>query len=387
MYFGISYLKLYTEINIICTAIILVITARCGSDIGRNKKTLLFRHALISSSVLFISDNVWFAMDQGFIIRSYALEMLIKSIYFLAFIIMSFCWWLYFNYLQNKKSIKLRRVFSIDFAPVVLEIILLLINIKIPILFGFDNKLQYFRGNFFSIQYIIGYFYFAISSITALLGAFKEENYAERNRYLNIFMFPVLPAICGIVQFFDWRLPVACVGITFSSMTMYMSEIRSLISKDQLTNISNRRQILSDIQFALNSHHADGKILVLMIDVDFFKEINDTYGHERGDEVLKDTAIIIRDFASDITGRRQSVGRLGGDEFIAMIELDEGTGIDMLINRLTDAYLKYAKDEGLHTSLSIGYATNNKPISVREIIRQADNMMYENKKRNHKERR
>ncbi len=120
-----------------------------------------------------------------------------------------------------------------------------------------------------------------------------------------------------------------------SQAKAHEEELLELAHRDNLTGLPNRlwlhRFLPTAIQRARRSH---GSLAVLFIDLDHFKPVNDTLGHEAGDQLLRDIARYLRDTlrASD------HVVRLGGDEFLAVIEsLDTAESIDALAQKLIDA--------------------------------------------------
>lgn len=160
-------------------------------------------------------------------------------------------------------------------------------------------------------------------------------------------------------------------------------ELQELSIVDPLTELNNRRGFfyLAEQQLAL-ARRQKKQVVLLYADLDDFKRINDTLGHQQGDLVLKETAEILRTTfrSSDIVAR---FARLGGDEFVVLILEPSVTSPDALISRL-DANVKEFNDRGerpYRISLSIGAAvfSPDAPCSIDELLSQADQMMYRDK--------
>ena len=122
-------------------------------------------------------------------------------------------------------------------------------------------------------------------------------------------------------------------------------------------------------------------MLLFFADLDKMKQINDTLGHQEGDKALTEIATILKEVfrESDI------IGRMGGDEFaILAIDTTDETR-EVLINRLHNILDNYNRPEGRNyqLSLSIGIAHYDpeKPSSLDELMAQADELMYEEKRR------
>jgi diguanylate cyclase (GGDEF)-like protein/PAS domain S-box-containing protein len=90
-------------------------------------------------------------------------------------------------------------------------------------------------------------------------------------------------------------------------------QIRHFVYYDALTGISNRKKMLEDVDILLKDKNE--KFAVLFIDLDKFKSVNDNYGHEAGDYVLKIAAVRLK----DIIGAMDTISRIGGDEFIIIL--------------------------------------------------------------------
>ncbi|MGW4905954.1 GGDEF domain-containing protein [Streptomyces sp. NPDC004270] len=119
----------------------------------------------------------------------------------------------------------------------------------------------------------------------------------------------------------------------------------------------------------------DSRAVVVLADVDRFKQINDTFGHAAGDALLKATA----DRLARYVGRGGVAGRLGGDEFAAVLIDDHGTAGDMLavlhgvLARPVDG-----QDPAVHTTVSLGWVrANDFPgDDLSALLRRADEAMY-----------
>lgn len=115
------------------------------------------------------------------------------------------------------------------------------------------------------------------------------------------------------------------------------------------------------------------------------KQANDTYGHAKGDELICAAANVI----SEAFSSAGVVGRMGGDEFITIIESSDTKYIDSLIKKL-DKCIKEANKENkeLNLSISYGYASDTEITdgTPEKVYQLADNRMYENKKKYKRER-
>lgn len=386
--YGFGYVKLYNEIAIICAAVLLVMIFQSRRDRLGLQSSGVFDTALLFTAIFVLSDDIWFTMHEGFLPQSRAALMLLKSIYFLSTTLMCFFWAAYFVYRQNRdwhgwKSLSHRKRIVI-LLPLLLHAFLLLINVKTGWLFSSDADLVYHRGPAFPLQYILAYLYIVVLSITALFRSFQDRYYAERETFLSIAAFPVTPMICGIIQYFDWRFPCAGPGITISACILYTITLRTMVSRDPLTGLNNRRQMLRDISAALQADHQDGAVWLLMADIDKFKQINDTYGHLAGDEALCRASSILKK-SIYMSGRRNVLARYGGDEFVILMPSAAAEDAELLKSQIL-AGLDAANKSGsakYELSLSIGAACSRDTPSIRGLIETADENMYKEKQAHH----
>ncbi|MBP5200052.1 MAG: GGDEF domain-containing protein, partial [Schwartzia sp.] len=120
---------------------------------------------------------------------------------------------------------------------------------------------------------------------------------------------------------------------------------------------------------------AEETLGLLLIDVDFFKHINDTYGHQEGDLVLKQVAACI----SSIIRGGDIAGRFGGDEFIVLLPTANAHAVAAVAKRLQD---KIRSDDELvsrKVTLSIGCASQTstqKTYDSKQLLKQADDALY-----------
>jgi diguanylate cyclase (GGDEF)-like protein len=149
-------------------------------------------------------------------------------------------------------------------------------------------------------------------------------------------------------------------------------------SEDPLTGVGNRRQLddaLHAVQADAGSGGPDSPVSLLVVDLNDFKQINDTYGHVVGDDVLRAVAMAIRGVArSD-----DVVARLGGDEFVVLARgADEPAGM-RLAERVTaavDALRVGSREGSVSLQAAVGVATSPSGLDVGALLAEADVKMY-----------
>ena len=180
-----------------------------------------------------------------------------------------------------------------------------------------------------------------------------------------------------------WNLAVQ-LGMFFALVVLLaalkgrLAREQRLARTDPLTLVSNRRAFVEQAAVELERSRRTGRpISVAYLDCDDFKVVNDLLGHAQGDALLTTVASTLR----GATRAVDSVARLGGDEFGLLLVDTDGPAADMLVERFRAALATAMAENGWTVSFSIGAATFvTPPRSVDEMLRHADQLMYDAKR-------
>jgi len=149
---------------------------------------------------------------------------------------------------------------------------------------------------------------------------------------------------------------------------------------DGLTNLCNRTQLDATLQEEIPRARRHGRELaVLMLDIDHFKQINDTYGHLTGDSVLRGLAAILQKRLRP----NDRLGRYGGEEFCAILPetgLANAAKIGEELRALVEAHAFVADDKRISVTVSIGAGALGEDMSAADLYRRADEMLYQAKR-------
>lgn len=158
--------------------------------------------------------------------------------------------------------------------------------------------------------------------------------------------------------------------------------LEQLAQTDFLTNLANRRHflILAEQELSRTLRYG-GALSVLMMDIDHFKKVNDTYGHKTGDVVLQRFGELSRQTLREI----DVIGRIGGEEFAVVLPQTDGEHALEVAERLRrsigDAEVVLDQGLPLHFTVSIGVATlTGADINIDTLLSQADQALYKAKK-------
>lgn len=167
-----------------------------------------------------------------------------------------------------------------------------------------------------------------------------------------------------------------------TSSKLAEQQIEQLAFYDPLTRLPNRRLLLDRLRLALNAVRRSGRIgALLFIDLDNFKSLNDTLGHDKGDRLLETVARRLE----GCVRKSNTVARLGGDEFVIMIEdiagdaVTAGTHAELVVRKILAGFTPRFELDGIayHCTPSVGVALFDRHINeVDELLKQADLAMY-----------
>ncbi|KAF0144081.1 MAG: Uncharacterized protein FD156_2125 [Nitrospirae bacterium] len=157
-------------------------------------------------------------------------------------------------------------------------------------------------------------------------------------------------------------------------------EIKKLLIKEQtfaridfLTGVSNSRAFYEVAKIEMDrAARFSRPITLAYIDIDNFKQMNDTSGHSQGDNLLQSVAKTIKDNIRSI----DIVSRLGGDEFAVLFQETNEENAKKAINKVQSELLGLVKNNNWPVTFSIGAVTCYKSCTVDELIKEADNLMY-----------
>ncbi len=153
-----------------------------------------------------------------------------------------------------------------------------------------------------------------------------------------------------------------------------MNHFEEMAKHDQLTGILNRVGIQAEIADRSDKYAEEGRpITLLLFDIDHFKQVNDTYGHSTGDEILKKLAAIAREVLESHEGL---LGRWGGEEFLGMLQGKSMDETAQIAEELRAAIAEHDFGEVGPVTISIGIMRKAPDQSDQETFDQLDHVLY-----------
>ncbi|MDO5135755.1 MAG: GGDEF domain-containing protein [Eubacteriales bacterium] len=372
-------LTLYSEIDITCICMLIYIAAKSFGHIERRESWHFFQLAIYFILLFVLSDLVWYWMENGILPQPRLAAYGVNWIYFLSCIVGIASWFFYTEYELEPRLVKKGSFLFVASIPLILILVVLILNVRTHCLFYLDQDCVYHRGPLNILGFLIPCIYLGASVLHSLAMASRKENYTNRQRYLNLACFSLPAVFPAVLQIFIPGTPLSCIGLTASVLIVYMTSQELLVSIDPLTKLNNRHHMIRYLSHVMEHHDRNNQLFLLLLDLDKFKHINDTYGHIEGDHALIRFAAVLEQASFSYNC---FVSRYGGDEFIIVLETPDPKDLDRLCRFIHGELAKSnrkAKKEYL-LSVSIGWAKYTEDIRyVPEFIHLADQSLYEAK--------
>ena len=339
---------LYAEIYLFC--IIIIWLCKYWSDQrSSNSASERWLHvALVGFWVSFISNFLFTLINRVFpsIFLTRHTSWLLKTAYHIMLCFGVFAWCGYADTECRGNLFTTRKKVMISAIPLGLMVLLILSNLWTHALFTIDER-GYVRGVLFQVEMGLLVALTTVFSVRLLVSAQSETDPIKRGHMRLVASFPLCLLIAWLLTQAGESFPIISVAITIELLCLYMGTSTQQISMDKLTQVNNRQNLLSFLEYKVINHTE--KLFLFMMDLDYFKTINDTYGHLEGDDALIRAAKALK-IACGNFRRRPYIARYGGDEFIVVVESTK---------QEADALL-----ESIHSTLKSLNDTANKPYTV-----------------------
>lgn len=276
------------------------------------------------------------------------------------------------DYISNKNIKRSKIMVKIFSAFIAVYVISVVLNLHYGFYFSINEDNQYIRGNLFILRLAINFLPILIILIDIFLGAKQSKLF----QIPAIFLFLTIIIAGAVVDVITEDSSLTWLCFTSALLYLYFFIIQFDSKLDTLTGLGNRRSFNEFIE-KLSKLNAKTAYSIAIIDLDRFKQINDTLGHLEGDNALKDMAAIIN---GNIRHSDFAV-RYGGDEFVLVTKAEND--IRRLLERIQEAMNtqngKELKPYKLYMSYGFDVFTTNSGQSIRKFMNHIDSLMYKQK--------
>lgn len=217
--------------------------------------------------------------------------------------------------------------------------------------------------------------------LVALIITVKNRKRLEKKSFFSLVFFAIPPFVCIILQIAFYGISLMLNGVVLSLLVVFLNIHNRSIYTDYLTGVNNRKKLDTYLKKKIGRITADKSFSAILLDLDNFKCINDTFGHDMGDNALEIAAKLLKSCVRS----NDFIARYGGDEFIIVLDVSSRVDLEAMVCRIDSCIEKYNESgsQPYKIEFSMGYAVYDyhSHMNVEEFIKQVDILMYENKQR------
>ena len=370
----------YIEANLVCVIVFSILLFHNHFSIDRQEKQIKYGRALVMFVCYFLADSCWAAIVGGVIPKN---RVLVAIDDFALYVFMAGITYFWLEYILAVEQAPNRENPAVRFAvafPFFAATFVLIINYIAAPGMLLNEELDTMPA--FGIYLItVPIIYIVMILLYTMRKAAQVRDPAEKRRHLFIGLFPLMSVIGGLVQqLFFPEIPIYCFACLILMLIFYIQSTESLISLDPLTSLNNRGQLARYISVRSNICPENRLTFVIMMDINGFKGINDTYGHAEGDKALVSIAEALKKVISGYS-MPSFLGRYGGDEFIMIIHPAQAKEADQLVREIREEIRRTseAAHKPYRLSLGIGCDELGDREDVQDCILRADKKLYMDK--------
>lgn len=297
---------------------------------GRKNRLMDERLFMLMVNVLLIQaiiEAVVFFVDGKLFFGARFLNCVGNCIYFILNTILPFAWVLYADYKVYGSVRRTRKVGMAFIIPVIITVILTATTQFTKFVYYITEDNVYVRSENFVLFYVLIFLYLMYGLLVIFL---KRKTTGKRMLLpLSLFMLPIFVGI--IIQYAFYGLSTVCISIAIGLVGIYISAQSESYYIDSLSGLYNR-SYLDDYMGNVAESRKARSVIAIMIDMDKFKEINDTWGHLSGDEAITKCG----DLFKKHLGSKGFVTRYGGDEFILVTNFNDKEDAEKLMKCICD---------------------------------------------------
>lgn len=379
IFLDMSVFGFYTEVNVGCVLILMLLLYSIKRLPTPHLKYDLFQKLVLWHIVYFLSDSAWALVNDSVFPKN---TFSVLTVNFLNAAILPTVAYSCFVFAEISTRPEMTRKQIENFQvklriPIVVEMVALLVSFIFAPSFWLDENLEP-RDLYYYILVFLPLVYFVTATVRGLLRVRRLENRVNLQTYLLMASYTPGALIAGGAQIlFALTTPIFCFWCTFIILFAYLHLQNQLISTDSLTMLNNRNRL----HHYLHQQRDDRESFVIMVDVDHFKQINDTYGHAEGDRALILVSRALKKACERMT-YSMFLCRYGGDEFLVIAKTSVP---DEVVKEIKNCLQEeVSKQEGARSytlEASMGFARwDGNPDSFKESLIYADQKMYEDKR-------
>ena len=289
-------------------------------------------------------------------------------------------WLCFFDAIFRIDGNKVRRR-VLCYAPTALTLIMLIVNLFTGFIYTIGPDNVYTRGEGYWISFALQYIAFVLMIFKVLIYDLEVKTIRRKRMRNGILWLSGLTVVFGVMQaIMGGVIALHCLGITTGIFIMFVRFQDDQITIDTLTTLNNRYALDTYLSNRMRDYTTEGKkknqtLYFIMMDLDKFKLVNDKYGHQEGDEVLRSVALKLKKVGL-IYKSSLFLARYAGDEFAAVYETSDPKAVRQLVKDIKSAVSEIVLDD-LTLSISVGTAAySGKDMPMEQLFELADKALY-----------
>lgn len=300
---------------------------------------------------------------------------LLNVLLFVADSVFAFLWTAYVDYKLFGQEDRLRRFGPLMALPAAAIFVMSVFNLWTDVFFSISTENIYTRTGLIILPYVVTYGYLICGAAMVLY----YQNKVGKYLFMPVMVFLVPIFIGSLLQMMFYGIALIWVSVAFGLTALYINLQNELSLLDPLTKLYNRTYLNRYLNYAMQHSGIERKTAGIMLDINSFKEINDTYGHSEGDTALR---LVGRCLMDTVSGANVAV-RYGGDEFIIIIHIREEWEVEEMADRIRLRMAQVSGESGrpYTITLSMGVALYDPATdNLDRFLGRMDQRMYEAKR-------
>ncbi len=238
-----------------------------------------------------------------------------------------------------------------------------------------DSQNVYHRGPLYVISPSLTFVFLLAAEIMIVY----NRKRMEKSQYLSLLFFVVPPIAAMLLHVTIYGISIVLDGVVLSILIVFLNVQNKNLITDYLTGVYNREGLDIQLKERIRTSAYGRTFSAILLDLDHFKSINDTYGHDMGDRALQKSVELIKDSIRST----DFIARFGGDEFVILLDTANKQELTTVLQRINSAVDTFNKSgsQPFTIGFSAGYAVYDAVAQPKaeDFVKLLDQMMYQMK--------
>jgi len=377
-----NYVAVFSEVDIVSIILLIYLLVRMKRNYSIHEEAKTLSLMAYSIILLACTDIMWVIGEYTVFPYSVEANWTVNMAYMMLNGLSSYLWFVYNEQKLHSWAHRSRLNKILTSVPYLALVFMTFMSVSKKWIFYIDKNNHYNEGRYHIVLLIVTLGYLIYAAAKAVFHARKQHIRTRKNEEFSLATFFILPLIFSIIHLLEPSIPYASIGSALSMVFIYNRVQDGRIFTDALTGLNNRRR--ADEYFDRKIEDYTPNMVFILGDMDYFKHINDNFGHGEGDRALMTVSEVLKTVCSDYDA---FLARYGGDEFCIMWEMSGNKTPQQLIDDIKICLGAEAErlELSYRISMSFGYVVADGKMTGTQILDAADKMMYENKASAHRE--